>query len=247
MNTILPLIYDFEKFNIGTHIPEKNSIGMWKNEIECLLWSSLNSQKGNWVEIGSHNGGSAVLLCLSRNSQNRGPKIYTVDINYGRYFDENISNGGYWNIIRKTNGTSKTFKESYPTEPISFAFIDGFHSFKWVIQDFENIVDNLVDEALISFHDVSPHLYQEKNILYLESALQSAKDNYNRWMKDESHNFYVDEAICWLMDKYKLEIISIPIRRFEFYPERTGLQKWVQGTTSPYNSLITLKYRKTSV
>lgn len=242
---ITGLIYEFEKFNIKTHAPNQNSCGMWFNEREVLLWAALNSPQtsSNWVEIGSNHGGSSVLLCLASNLLPHQPILHTVDIEYGQFFDQNISNGGFWNKVRKICGTSRTFKECY-SKPISFAFIDGFHSFKWVVEDFENIKDNLVDGAYIAFHDCSPHIIKENNISYKEACLKSAQENYSKWMEDQSHNFLVDEAICYLQNKYRLEHVLVPIRKYEFYPKETGLSKWEKGTTSPYNSLEILIYRK---
>jgi hypothetical protein len=241
---IFPLMYDWQRFNIPSHSTHGHSIGMWGGEIKELMWSCLNSPEGNWIEVGSHKGGSSVVLCICRNFLKLGPKIFTIDPEYTEFFDQNITRGNFWNIIRKINGTSKTFKESYPDEKISFLFIDGWHSFKWVIQDFNNIVDNLTDKATIVFHDCSPSIYSKNNSSYIESCIKSAIDNYEKWIKDENQNFLVDEAICWLMNKYKLEQIDIPVRTNETHFKETGLKSYKHGTTSPYSSVFSVKYSK---
>jgi predicted O-methyltransferase YrrM len=235
---ILPILYDFKRFNINSHLPGPNTIGMWEGEIRQLIWCGLNAKPGNWVEIGSSNGGSAVILSLIRKSLNLGPTIYTVDTNYPALFDQNITNGGFWNIIQKINGDSFTFKNSFPNEKISLLFIDGFHNFRWVIQDFENIKPMLVDESIICFHDTSNHIYAPNNEEYINTCLKSVNDNFTQWMNDESQNFLVDEAIVYLASKYQLQMLDISRQNPEQHFKETHLNAWKRGTTSPYSSLV---------
>jgi len=245
-SNILQLLYEFEHFRILSHNPTGNGVGLWPNEMKCLLWSALNAPQANWVEIGSWNGGSTVLLCLARQFLNYGPKIFTVDINYDGYFDENISNGGFWKFIRKINGSSKTFHECYPQDKISFAFIDGFHSFNWIMRDFNNIKDHLIDKAILVFHDCSPAIYTPNNSLYIKSCQEKVNKNLSRYMNSKTQDFLVDEAIAYILQNKRFKPLEIPVRQYEFYPERTRLNKWIRGTTSPYNAIMAIQYDATS-
>src|SRR5210317_702229 len=94
------IIEKFNTFGIQVHgLP--NAIGLWPNEQECLVWAASQVPNGDWLEIGSFCGGSAVLLCLTRKELNLGPKVISVDINFNPMFDLNVYNRGKFNNIHE--------------------------------------------------------------------------------------------------------------------------------------------------
>lgn len=233
----------FDEFNIKNHtLP--NAIGMWPNEMECLLWLCLNAPSGDFMEIGSFCGGSAVLMCLARELIGMGPRVVSVDIDFNKYgmFDKNIAAGGFGNISYKLECDSNNIKQQYDGKPLSMVFIDGWHSFGQVIRDFYQIKPFLTNGAFIAFHDVSPKMYTKNNELYLKECRQRAIDSFDAWYSDPEQNFILDEAVSYLLSKENISIVDIPVRYEEFYPRETGLKNWVRGTTSPFNSLVAVQY-----
>jgi predicted O-methyltransferase YrrM len=236
---VFPIFYDFQRLNIPSHHTYGNSIGMFNNEIQCLIWCALNSSSGDWIEIGSHKGGSTIVLCLVRQYLKYGPTIYTFDKKYDEWFDKNINNNGFFHLIKKIEDTTPNFEAYYTkNQYLSLAFIDGFHSFKWILQDFHAIQPYLTSDCIICFHDCSPHMYSSRNIEYVDHLYSQSVTNYDKWINDESHNFLVDEAISYIMRKYGYQLLEIPVRNNEVHVKETGLTKWKRGTTSTFNSFV---------
>mgnify|MGYP006406803033 FL=1 len=189
---IYSLLYKFRSFRILSHwMP--NAIGLWPNEQECLLWLVLNSDvESNWMEIGSFCGGSAVLMCLTRQAlTGNKPAVYSVDCDFNKYnmFDRNVYEmGGFSAMSKKIECDSNELEEHYNGEPLSFVFIDGFHSFKQVVNDFNKVKPWLTDDAIVAFHDVSPDL--NKNV--------SKSYNYEELFNSSEEDFRLDEAVAYL-------------------------------------------------
>ncbi len=84
------LASEFPKFGYVPHC-YPNPIGLWENEQESLMWTSLNSNPAtHWMEIGSFCGGSATIMCIARRFLKAGPTIYSVDRNFSEYGMENL-------------------------------------------------------------------------------------------------------------------------------------------------------------
>lgn len=232
------LMQQFESFGIIEHsLP--NAIGMWPNEQECLLWLLLNSNtKHNWLEIGAFCGGSAVLMCLAHRFLKAEGKVISVDIDYNPMFDLNVYNRGKFNDIHeKLTINSSNINKSHVGK-ISFAFIDGFHSFQQVINDFNSIQPFLTDNTIILFHDISPHLYNKE---YFEDLSNNINQHYERLFNSNIEDFRLDEAIVFICKNHNFKLIDIPVKTNETHFQETRLNKWVRGTTSPFNSLGAIK------
>ena len=76
-------------------------------------------------------------------------------------FDYNVyGQGQFSDLCVKVECYSDDIAENYNGEKISFLFIDGFHSFKQVINDFRTVLPYMSDDAIVAFHDVSPEIKQ---------------------------------------------------------------------------------------
>tara|TARA_R100000808_G_scaffold5713_1_gene17225 strand:+ start:54868 stop:55590 length:723 start_codon:yes stop_codon:yes gene_type:complete len=225
------LLYKFRTFGIISHwMP--NAIGLWPNEQECILWLSLNSDpKANWMEIGSFCGGSAVLLCLARRLVGGQPSVYSVDMDFEAYgmFDNNVYNkGGFADLSKKIECDSSDLSSYYSGDPLSFVFIDGFHSFKQVVKDFETVKPWLTKDAIVAFHDISPDL---------ESRVETEYD-YEELFQREDEDFMLDEAVAYILQNNDdFQLMDIPVKKQIRHFEETGRRSWVRGKTSPFNAV----------
>ena len=204
---IYSLIYKFRSFGILSHwLP--NAIGLWPNEQECLLWMVLNSDtEADWMEIGSFCGGSAVLMCLARQTLvgNR-PSVYSVDCDFDKHgmFDQNVYEmGGFNGLSKKIECDSNELDRYYNGEPLSFVFIDGFHSFKQVVNDFEKVKPWLTDDAIVAFHDVSPDLHENINKSY----------DYENLFESNEEDFRLDEAVTYIVNNSDFELLDITVKK----------------------------------
>jgi len=250
-NLIPRLKGSFNKFKIKSHtLP--NAIGMWPNEQECFLWMLLNSNlEHNWMEIGSFCGGSAVLMCLARRITNNKPNsVYSVDCNFNNYkaisgtqsyaghdamamFDYNVyGQGQFSDLCVKVECYSDDIAENYNGEKISFLFIDGFHSFKQVINDFRTVLPYMSDDAIVAFHDVSPEIKQ--------TAQEDIE--YDEYFASNGEDFFLDEAINYILKEHpEFSLLEIPVKRDIKHSRETGLNNWVRGRTSPFNAVAAIR------
>jgi predicted O-methyltransferase YrrM len=230
------IIEEFDRFGILPHtLP--NAIGMWPNEQECLVWCALQANPFyNWLEVGSFCGGSAILLALSRHQH----KVISVDNNFNPMFDYNVySRGKFEGVVEKLECHSQDILQHY-NEPLSFIFLDGWHSFSAIINEFDLLRHTMTDDCIIGFHDVSPQMCK-MNYRHITKCYNEAKEHYNQLMNDSTQNFRLDEAIAFICGEHKYEIIDIPVRNDETHFPETHLTEWVRGETSPFNSFTAIQ------
>lgn len=130
-------------------------------------------KKSRIVEIGSFKGKST--FCLALGSLFSGNSINAIDTFKGNssdfvkslssgqlfnkgFFDEFKSNLSYLNLIKNIKvykGYSSEVAKKWD-EIIDFIFIDGSHSFKDVLADFNNYYPYVTKGGLMAFHDVNP-------------------------------------------------------------------------------------------
>jgi predicted O-methyltransferase YrrM len=113
----------------------------------CLFFN-----KGDILEIGT--GESSIHFSKLAEKYNR--KCYHCD--YSRSGMENLKNtNGYFgnNSITYTGKSDDFFNETKLT-PISFAFIDGDHTYEAAKNDFNNTLKYLVNGGMIALHDSYP-------------------------------------------------------------------------------------------
>lgn len=244
--TIEDILEDFVGCGINYHVVNANSVGLWPEEQYRLVWAQLNSPIGNSVVLGSHNGASEVIIGLSNiykiGSHKVPTKIFGVDIKFGEYRDLNLSRLKSLYPEREVISwemDSKDFGKQYgefqkrcfgKEEPIGLALLDSYHSFKHVISEFAAIKPYLMKDSIVLFHDASPKF--PKKDLYRIGEHD---------ILDNSEDFMIDEAISFILqNEPDFEEFEIPGPKCEHFQE-TGLTKWVRGTTSPFNSLASIK------
>lgn len=220
------VINKFERFGISSHFLP-NAIGLWPEEQRTLVELALQSDPNyDWIEIGSFCGGSAVLLCLARQALNAGPQVISVDIDFNPIFDHNLYHRGKFQDIHKKICVDSSLIGQLLDKPISFAFIDGFHSFSQIIKDFEQLLPKLTPDAYILFHDASPHL---KEVI-------SAEIKYDQYATIRQ-DFFVDEAISYICKTHGYKLIDLNIPEYTPHFSETGLTQWKHGTTSPFHAI----------
>lgn len=246
------IVAKFNKFRIKSHsLP--NAIGMWPNEQECLLWLALNSElDSNWMEIGSFCGGSAVLMSLARRAtNNKRNSVYSVDCDFNKYkamngsqsyygdvamnmFDYNVyKQGGFYDICKKLVCYSDDIPDHYNSDDkIGLLFIDGYHSFNQVVKDFYTVKPYFSKNAIVAFHDVSPHIKDSSKHKFNWEALEESTEE----------DFCLDEAVSYILHKEKdFTLLDIPVKKNIKHFAETGLTKWVKGTTSPFNAVAAIR------
>ena len=235
------IIDEFDRFGILPHtLP--NAIGMWPNEQECLVWCALQANPFyNWLEIGSFCGGSAILLALVKRLRNNTKyKLFSVDNNFNPLFDYNVySRGKFEGIVEKLECNSGNILQHY-NKLLSFIFLDGWHSFFAIINEFTLLQPLMTDDCIIGFHDVSPQMCT-MDYRYITICYSQAKEQYDQLMSDSTQNFRLDEAIAFICGEYSYQIMDIPVRNNETHFQETHLTEWVRGTTSPLNSFTAIQ------
>jgi predicted O-methyltransferase YrrM len=234
------IIEQFDRFGILPHtLP--NAIGMWPNEQECLVWCAAQCDPDiNWLEIGSFCGGSAVLLALVKAQYNTQSKVVCVDNNFNPMFNYNVyKNGKFIDTVIQLECDSINILDYYH-DPLSFVFLDGWHSFRNIIKEFELLSNLMTQNAIICFHDVSPQMTLH-NQEYINQRYEYVKLNWQQLINNHTQDFLLDEAVSFICKDFGYKIIDIPVRTNETHFEETRLKQWVRGTTSPYNSFTAIK------
>lgn len=203
------------KYGYTPHCGSRPS-GMVKNEQESLAWGALNSDPlKSWIEIGSFCGSSAVILCEARKSLKAGPTVYSVDRNfeYSTAFNDCVYEiGNFENIHKKILTDSLYLEEKYPGDELSFALIDGWHSFKAAYLDFQIINKYLVKGGYVAFHDT---WYQPYTGDMLDQYMNMANNNYELWMSEElpakngdKQTYNLDALTAWIINKHNFKYVN---------------------------------------
>jgi len=238
------IIGQFDLLGITPHtLP--NAIGLWPNEQECLVWAASQcDQNKDWVEVGSFCGGSTILLGLTKEFWSNTGKVIAIDSNFNPMFDLNIRRSKLSNITKIQCESEDLLDHYCPVDDtVSFAFLDGWHSFRSIIREWENLYGTLTDDAIIAFHDVSP-LMHTHNQEYIDLCRKAVSIDWYKLMDDQTQNFRIDEAIAFLCQDWGYEIIDIPVRTDETHFQETGLTEWVRGETSPHNAFTAIRKKK---
>lgn len=143
----------------------QNIEGWFRFNEARLFYETINKLKGNasMVEIGSWCGKSLIFTHLISTENNNNCKKYAIDPFLtsknepnGKYeiFIENLKKYNLLDKIvhikEKSNDAGKKFKND-----IEFLFIDGFHVYQCVKNDFELFSKHVVENGYILIHDVS--------------------------------------------------------------------------------------------
>jgi predicted O-methyltransferase YrrM len=251
----------FDSFGFREH-QYPNAIGMWKEEQEALVECLTQvDPKYDWLEIGSFMGGSACLMCIAKKldlfGYISGSNVVSVDLNFSRFanaFNRNVYRvGKFQECHQKLEISSWKLLEHY-NNPISFAFIDGWHSFKGAYLDFKNVDKLLVDDGIVAFHDVSPQPYKTTDI---DSYYEAYKENCTLLMSEKlpgvdfdsdeeyhkaevQQNFALDELVAYILKERNYELVNLKSINGQTHFDRAGYE-WKRGNTSPFPSFVALR------
>ncbi|MFA5125797.1 MAG: class I SAM-dependent methyltransferase [archaeon] len=141
--------------------------------IDLMKKNNISKLEGNFCEIGVFCGGGTYKLAKFSKKFNK--KVYACDIfNYD--FDKSKNNTNkamnklYQHILNGKNQELIFKKTIYPfkenviikkgdsknikiSDKLCFSFIDGYHSYDYVISDFKKVFNKTVIGGLIGFHD----------------------------------------------------------------------------------------------
>lgn len=216
-----------------------NAIGLWPNELECIVWCAGQADpKGSWVEIGCFCGATSVALALAKDNEG----LVCVDLDFNPMFDVNVANARVGQRIQKIEDDSSCLHHHKIDAPVSFAFIDGYHSFKQVVRDFDGLAKYFEVGSVVAFHDVSPKMddpsYRDK----LMRQLDADDDRVDELLADKSENFLLDEAVCYLLQRNpEFEYLTIPVKKEIKHFAETGRRTWQRGKTSPFNAVCAIR------
>jgi cephalosporin hydroxylase len=232
----------FKSYGIFPHITSGASIGMWPEEQQLLhdLVKDDQVKDLDWLEIGTWNGGSFVLLNEIKRTYGFKGKIIGVDPAPSPYLELLFKRAN----VSEDNKFIKDYSDNIPNyagaifDTLGFVFIDGLHSFKQILVDFNAVRPYLADGAIVAFHDCSPHIQRAE---YRKERLEWATGEGREYLEQTTHeDFFCDEAYCVIEEQFGLEHIDCQIECF--HPNETRLNSWVRGKTSPSSSLAAMRY-----
>lgn len=229
---------EFSKIGLFSHNPH-NGIGLWPEEQELLL--TLVGESKKYFEIGSHNLGSALLVEKHAKSMGLDRDVFALDLKFSPWAKLNYQRAKS-SIMQLECGSNDLLNYEQDLQGVDFVFIDGFHSFRQVVKDFCLSCSLITNGGIVAFHDTSPYLNKPEHV---EKCTKFAHDNLRYLSDDTSENFYVDEAICYILDTYQdatLELIDCGIECY--HPRETRLNGWIRGKTSPHSAIWAMKVTK---
>jgi len=148
------------------------------------------------LEIGTHQGGSAIVFCQAILDNGLIPEIHTVDnwsqAAYEELARNNIETAEFSKYITMHNGDSllKVPEVFNKIGKVDLIFIDGNHELDYVIKDYNNC-KNYSDKIL--FHDT-----RTGDLEYLRLAEKDGYTIYNfetRYVEDDRHLIGIALAI----------------------------------------------------
>jgi cephalosporin hydroxylase len=229
----------FSQLGLFSHNPH-NGIGLWTEEQELLL--TLVGESKKYLEIGSHNLGSALLVEEHARTNGLEREIFGLDIEFSPWAKLNYKRAN--SSIKMLECDSNELRQHHQElQGLDFVFIDGFHSFNQVLHDFEAVQDLVVDGGIVAFHDTSPNLNKPS---YVDTCWEFASENFGELASTErGEDFYVDEAIVFIMRSFNKikdmnwSLIDCTIECY--HPQETRLQSWIRGKTSPHSAIWAMK------
>lgn len=225
-----------------------NGVGLWPEEMDLLV--SLLPQKDYvYLETGSWNGGSLLLSHYHRTANNLKGIDIGVDPNFSPYFDLNMNRAGcktiqYGGNKVKFTGTAKDAAkleyELFVDDPITIdvLYIDAYHSFRNILEDYYAFKPYLTKNATIIFHDTSPRLQKPEQ---RQEILKWTLDNLDYLKNLDYEDFFCDEAVCYLEHTEPVEHIDCSIECY--HPNETGLTSWIRGKTSPHSAIAAFRFK----
>jgi hypothetical protein len=143
------------------------------------------------LEIGTHQGASAITFCQAIKDNNRVPEVHTVDnwtLQYKKIAQSNIDKSGFTDYIKMYDGASliEVPKVLSNIGKVDIAFIDGKHTLDYIIGDYNNCKDF---SDMILFHDTEHGLTLGEES-YFDTVRSDGYEIYNfktKYVEGDSH------------------------------------------------------------
>lgn len=238
LSIITSIYQDFVGYGLNSHFPGPNTLGLFPEEIFRLIWCELENDNNNSAVLGSHNGGSELIIALTKRYKGDKSQIFSVDIKFGDFFELNrtrLKNKTGIELV-KWEIDSKEFGQLYgafTSDNLGLVLIDSLHKFSHIIGEFNGIKNLIVEDGIVLFHDCSP--------IYPKAGIPYSKEMFNTDYED----FFVDESISYIVDHNpEFKDYRIPICETMNRNQETQLDKWVRGKTSPNQALYAIQYNE---
>jgi len=135
--------------------------------------SKANLLEGEFLEIGSYHGGSALYIC---HAMSNSKKLNCVDINRHKQFNDTIKRYGLENRIDFYHMDYKDFLKNHSKgKKYSFIFVDNDHTYESTKLLREALWENLTVGGYMIFHDYSHRDYPGVK-RYLDEFSRSCQD-----------------------------------------------------------------------
>ena len=155
-----------KKYSIEYALEKAKNIEGWltPNEMKLLYdFVTKSNTNGALVEIGSWAGKSMTIIVTACKEVGNNSEIFSIDPyltskdednHTYQKFVTNMKELGYWNNINQIKEKSQECGLKW-NKPISFIFIDGFHSYDDVKLDFELYFKHILNGGYCILHDVT--------------------------------------------------------------------------------------------
>ncbi len=94
-------------------------------------------------------------------------------------------------------------------------FIDGWHSFKGCLVDFQTIEPFLISGGFVSFHDTWQQPYRKDDMAIYSNL---ANNNYDLWMQEKlpadphsKQTYNLDCVVAYIIQEYKYQLVDNPM------------------------------------
>lgn len=159
--------------------------GAWIGHIPFASWITATLKPKNFVELGTHTGGSYLAFCQTIKNLNLSTKSYAVDIwsgdEHSGFYGEEI----YLNLRNMHDPIYNSFSQllkmsfddalsNFENNSIDLLHIDGFHTYEAVKHDFEAWLPKISSRGVVLLHDTNVYernfgvhrLYKELSNFY---------------------------------------------------------------------------------
>lgn len=158
------------------------------------------------IEIGPWKGKSTCYLA-SKSSVH----IYTIDLFTGTDGTENtlkpfLKNIKNYKYIKWFKGKSSNMVNKFEDDSYDLIFIDGNHTFKFVMEDYKNYYPKIVNGGIMAFHDSLFH--QDINHIMIQEIYLSNKFKNIGWIDSITYATKTNNMSIWDKIKNRIGLVS---------------------------------------
>ncbi len=175
------------------------------NLLYYCLYCTLRKDKFNIIlETGTNWGCSTIVMAQALKDCGYPGKVYSVEIDQENYniANNNINKSGIHDLVELYHGNSIDFLRNFSyTQSPSLIFLDGDHSKKTVVEEFD-IIYNHIDHKTIVFFD-NTYLIDPSDGR-VNAALKYIKTRYGgNLINLENTSYYTPGNAIWQMDPFR--------------------------------------------